>query len=117
MKEGRLNREGVCEICSTLESFKKVLEHLQIEQCSVFATASLRNIDNTEEVIAQVKKKTGMKIRLISGEEGRPAQLPRRRDPAFRAGWAFIDIGGEAQSWWDLRKAKRRARVHCRSVH
>ena len=69
VKEGQLNREGVCEICSTLESFKKVLEHLQIEQCSVFATASLRNIDNTEEVIAQVKKKTGMKIRLISGEE------------------------------------------------
>ena len=77
---------GICEICSTLESFKKVLEHLQIEQCSVFATASLRNIDNTEEVITQVKKKTGMKICLISGEEegrlsfrGAAIQLSRGR--------------------------------------
>lgn len=94
VKEGRLNREGVCEICSTLESFKKVLEHLQIEQCSVFATASLRNIDNTEEVIAQVKKKTGMKIRLISGEEEGRLSFRGAAIQLSAQDGLFIDIGG-----------------------
>ena len=81
VKEGRLSREGVMEICSTLDAFRKVLEHLQIDHCSVFATASLRNIDNTEEVIEQVRKKTGMTIRLISGEEeGRLSFHPAQRE-------------------------------------
>ena len=94
VKEGRLSREGVMEICSTLDAFRKVLEHLQIDHCSVFATASLRNIDNTEEVIEQVRKKTGMTIRLISGEEegrlsfqGASIQLSEKKG-------IFIDIGG-----------------------
>ena len=94
VKDGRLNREGICEICSTLESFKKVLEHLQIEQCSVFATASLRNIDNTEEVITQVKKKTGMKICLISGEEEGRLSFRGAAIQLSAEDGLFIDIGG-----------------------
>ena len=111
VKDGRLNREGICEICSTLESFKKVLEHLQIEQCSVFATASLRNIDNTEEVITQVKKKTGMKICLISGEEeGRLSFRGAAIQLSVEDG-LFIDIGGGSTEL--VRFAEGKAQSSC----
>ena len=111
VKDGRLNREGICEICSTLESFKKVLEHLQIEQCSVFATASLRNIDNTEEVITQVKKKTGMKICLISGEEEGRLSFRGKLDRSTAKDGLFIDIGGGSTEL--VRFAEGKAQSSC----
>lgn len=111
VKDGRLNREGICEICSTLESFKKVLEHLQIEQCSVFATASLRNIDNTEEVITQVKKKTGMKICLISGEEEGRLSFRGAAIQLSAGDGLFIDIGGGSTEL--VRFAEGKAQSSC----
>lgn len=111
VKDGRLNREGICEICSTLESFKKVLEHLQIEQCSVFATASLRNIDNTEEVITQVKKKTGMKICLISGEEEGRLSFRGAAIQLSAEDGLFIDIGGGSTEL--VRFAEGKAQSSC----
>ena len=110
VKDGRLNREGICEICSTLESFKKVLEHLQIEQCSVFATASLRNIDNTEEVITQVKK-TGMKICLISGEEEGRLSFRGAAIQLSAEDGLFIDIGGGSTEL--VRFAEGKAQSSC----
>ena len=111
VKDGRLNREGVCEICSTLESFKKVLEHLQIEQCSVFATASLRNIDNTEEVITQLKKKTRIKICQISGEEQGRLSFRGAAIQLSAEDGLFIDIGGGSTEL--VRFAEGKAQSSC----
>lgn len=110
VKDDRLNREGICEICSTLESFKKVLEHLQIEQCSVFATASLRNIDNTEEVITQVKRRPE-KICLISGEEEGRLSFRGAAIQLSAEDGLFIDIGGGSTEL--VRFAEGKAQSSC----
>lgn len=94
VQEGRLNREGIQVLCSTLMSFSKVLEQLQIEHSFTFATASLRNIENTAEVVRTIEKKTGRKIHVIDGHQeallsfyGASLQLQEQNG-------IYVDIGG-----------------------
>ena len=48
---------------------KNDLENLQIKNYSFFATAVLRNIENTDEVIQIIKDELNIEIDLLSGEE------------------------------------------------
>lgn len=72
VKKGTLTQPGIQMACATLESYQSLLKNLDIDEYYAFATASLRNIDNTEEAVAEIKKRTGICVDLISGEdEGR----------------------------------------------
>ncbi len=46
-----------------------ILENVRVERLYIFATASLRNIENTLEVTAEIKKQTGFDVDVISGRE------------------------------------------------
>ncbi|MFB0920695.1 MAG: phosphatase [Oscillospiraceae bacterium] len=69
VKNGKLSLKGLERACLVLNDFKEVLENLSITNYYVFATASLRNIDNTEEAIIYIRQKTGIRIDVLSGEE------------------------------------------------
>lgn len=69
VEKGALSREGISRACGGLLEFKEILEHLEIRQVSVFATASLRNIDNTQEAAAAIERATGLPVEVISGEQ------------------------------------------------
>ncbi len=67
-----MNQEGIDKLVEVLREFRSMLDVLSITEFAVFATASLRNVRNTEEILAAVKEKTGIEIDLLSGaEEGR----------------------------------------------
>lgn len=94
VQEGRLNKEGIDVLCSTLESFFKVLGQLAIDRSYVFATASLRNINNTSEVLAAVERKIGRKVDVLDGRQeallsfyGASLQLQEQNG-------IYVDIGG-----------------------
>ncbi len=69
IKSGRLPAEGIRIICKTLAEYKKLLDNLDIPNMHVFATAPLRNISNTEEVVSSILEETGISVNVISGEE------------------------------------------------
>ena len=50
-----------------LEEFENILDSKNIDERDVFATASMRKINNPDEVIAKVKDKLGISIEIISG--------------------------------------------------
>ena len=90
----RLSEEGIARACCGLFRFRELLDLLQVEQVSVFATASLRNISNTAEAVEQIKEKTGFAVEVISGEE--EAEFGFRGalcEFDLQAG-VFADIGG-----------------------
>ncbi|MCD8161420.1 MAG: phosphatase [Clostridiales bacterium] len=66
---GRLSAEGVQVVCHVLTSYRALLDNLGIEAMYVFATASLRNISNTEDVVAAILAETGLRVDVLSGEE------------------------------------------------
>ncbi len=91
---GILSDEGIECAYNGLLDFKETVDLLNINKVNVFATASLRNIENTDEAVRAIKAATGYLVEVISGEEeavygytGAMLELDHRLG-------SFIDIGG-----------------------
>ncbi|HHW95558.1 MAG TPA: hypothetical protein GX736_06500 [Mogibacterium sp.] len=89
-----LTRDGIKRAYSGLLDFKETLECLGSPDTSVFATASLRNIHNTDEAIATINSATGYDIEIIGDkEEALLGYMGVMHDVDIDDG-AFVDIGG-----------------------
>ncbi len=91
---GELSAEGVQVVCRVLSSYRALLDNLEIGPMYVFATASLRNIFNTEEVVQQIRAQTGLEVDVITGREEaalsfRGALLGITHDSGL-----MVDLGG-----------------------
>ncbi len=67
----KLSNTGIEKACSILKQFIHLVHNLQVEDTNlhIFATASLRNIVNTKEVLAFIKARTNHEVELLSGDE------------------------------------------------
>ena len=80
--------------CSALRGFQRLLAQFGSVPMHVFATASLRNIRNTEEVLTAIRESTGLEVEVISGElEARYGCIGALLTCPL-AGGAVFDIGG-----------------------
>ncbi|QSX09122.1 phosphatase [Alkalibacter rhizosphaerae] len=66
---GVLSQKGIDKAISVLRSFQGIVSNFQVDQLYVFATASLRNIANSNAALKQIKKATELEIDLLSGED------------------------------------------------
>ena len=94
VEEGRLSAEGIARACSGLLEFRERLAALDILNVAVFATASLRNICNQDEVLNQMERVTGITPEIITGkEEARLDFIGATRFYPMEQG-LLADIGG-----------------------
>ena len=94
VEQGALSVSGIECAASGLRTFKEILSLLEIENIAVFATASLRNISNTEDALFILEKTSGYNIEVISGEEeALYGYVGAMQELGLDKG-AFIDIGG-----------------------
>jgi exopolyphosphatase/guanosine-5'-triphosphate,3'-diphosphate pyrophosphatase len=94
VEDGILSPDGIECAYTGLLDFRQTLESLGIADVAVFATASLRNIGNTEEAAAAIKAATGYSVEVISGEdEASFGYIGAMLDVHVSDG-AYIDIGG-----------------------
>ena len=95
VENGCISEEGIQRACNGLLEFKNTLKLLSLDECvHVFATASLRNIVNTDDAVAQIKEKTGFDLDIISGEEEAVlGYMGVMQEIAVSEG-VFVDIGG-----------------------
>ena len=94
VEEGKLSAEGIECACKGLLTFRSILQTLEIARISVFATASLRNISNTEQALAIIRAATGYSVEVISGEqEALFGYVGAMKELRLSSG-AFLDIGG-----------------------
>lgn len=68
-QDNKLTREGIDILLSTLRQFKDYSSKLDIDKSYYFATASLRNIENTPEVLNIVKNELDIDIQILTGHE------------------------------------------------
>lgn len=94
-KNGKLNKTGINVLVSTLKKFSKHMLELGVDETYYFATASLRNIDNTEEVLDEVKKILNINIRVLTPEEEATLsfEIIKEKDLPADDG-ILIDVGG-----------------------
>ena len=90
----KLTPEGIGRACDGLLQFRETLELLGISDVSVFATASLRNIANTDEAVGEISRRTGFTIDVISGlDEAMFGYSGAMLELGLSSG-VFTDIGG-----------------------
>lgn len=94
VSDGELGSKGVQKACSVLNNFKDILINFGIGMTYVFATASLRNITNTDEVLQTIKARTGYDVELLSGEDEATLDFFGALHATDINSGLLVDIGG-----------------------
>lgn len=91
-----LNKDGIERAISILKDYQEILKNLLVneENVYVFATASLRNIVNTKEVIKIIKESTSLSVELLSGEEEATLDFIGATKNISSNTGVLVDIGG-----------------------
>ena len=66
---GNMSGKGIAKAVSVLNGFKKILDNIEVKDVYMFATAALRNINNSGYAMHEICRLTGFDIELISGEQ------------------------------------------------
>lgn len=94
VEQGALSGEGVARAKSALLEFKRTLELLDIHRVAVIATASLRNVTNTDQAVRELQQATGFPVTVLSGQqEARLGYAGAMEELHLKSG-VFVDVGG-----------------------
>jgi exopolyphosphatase / guanosine-5'-triphosphate,3'-diphosphate pyrophosphatase len=84
-KTGALSESAMGQALDALGRMGKLASHLGAQRLEVVATSAVRDASNSGDFVARVKRVTGLKVRVLSGEE--EAML------AFRSALAHFELG------------------------
>jgi len=92
---GVLSKEGIMKACEVVNDFKRLaLKIVEPSDLHLFATASIRNIMNSEDAIGTIVKETSLVPDVLDGEEeGRLGFIGARMSVDCDDG-ILIDMGG-----------------------
>lgn len=92
--DGNLNQQAIKDTLLALLELKETLQKQNIHNISVFATASLRNIKNSTEVVEFLNKNTGFNIDVLSGQQEALYDLDGALLTSETTDGVMFDIGG-----------------------
>ncbi len=94
IKDGKLGQEDIKELADLILSFREIAQRLTKQPPLAFATASLRGLQNMDQVIRTVKEVSGVHVEVISGEtEAYYSFLGAKGCISARSGIS-VDLGG-----------------------
>ena len=94
VRHGALTPEGIEVACQTLQGYRSLMDNLELPDLRVFATASLRNISNTEEAVGAVMAATGLRVDVLSGREEAELSFRGAIQNAGLYTGLLVDLGG-----------------------
>lgn len=93
IENGVLTEEGIASCCDALIKHQETAKKYDAE-FHTFATAAIRNAENTQEIVEKVKDSTGITLEILSGrDEGELSFLGAKDDFGVNEG-IMADIGG-----------------------
>ncbi|MBL7714195.1 MAG: Ppx/GppA family phosphatase [Bdellovibrionales bacterium] len=94
--EGRLDPEAIRRTIEAFHGFKIVAKDLHVNETIAFGTSALREASDSEKLLQQIQKKTGIQVQVISGaEEARLIALGvLSKEKSLKGRFALLDIGG-----------------------
>jgi exopolyphosphatase/guanosine-5'-triphosphate,3'-diphosphate pyrophosphatase len=95
-QKGKLNPRSIKICVEAFESFARTLNDFKVNRVVAFGTSALREAKDSSRLINAIHRKTGIRVRMISGEE--EARLIARgvlaNESQVRSRFVLIDIGG-----------------------
>jgi exopolyphosphatase / guanosine-5'-triphosphate,3'-diphosphate pyrophosphatase len=94
--DGTLGADGAARLCETVENARKEADELGVEELLAFATSAVRDAADSDAVLAEVRRRTGVDLQVLSGvDEAKLTFLAVRRWFGWSAGRLLaLDIGG-----------------------
>ncbi len=94
--DGDIDDHAVRRLCEFVESSLEVAEDVGVTEVVAFATSAIREAGNGDQVLAEVQKRTGVQLQVLTGdEEARLTFLAVRRWFGWSSGRLLVlDIGG-----------------------
>lgn len=94
--EGDISEEGGQRLARFVQDCTEVAESRGVSELLGFATSAIRDASNTDTVLGQVQRASGVQLQVLSGDnEARLTFLAARRWFGWSSGRLFlIDIGG-----------------------
>ncbi|MEY8338688.1 exopolyphosphatase [Lachnospiraceae bacterium 62-35] len=89
----------VNEMCSVLSDFAKIMEGYQADSYRAYATSAMREAQNNQIVLDQIKVRTGLDVKIISNSEQRLlsykaiAAKEGEFNKLIQKGTAIVDVG------------------------
>ena len=94
LKNGEMQQQGIDKLCEVLNEFKEFLTSFRITDITAFTTAALRNAKNSQEAVHQIITRTGIDVRVLSGDEEAVFDFIGATHNLQDDGGLLIDIGG-----------------------
>ncbi len=94
IENGTMNEEGITRLADTLKKFQSILSLLGTDSYAAFATASLRGLTNTDEVLSEVEARTGIRIDLLPGTDEASLSFQGALHGIVCEEGVYIDTGG-----------------------
>jgi exopolyphosphatase / guanosine-5'-triphosphate,3'-diphosphate pyrophosphatase len=93
---GKITKRGAEKLISTIDEFAKIAVSSGCAELMAFATSAVRDAENSDDVLARVRKETGVELQVLTGvDESRLTFLAVRRWYGWSAGRIInVDIGG-----------------------
>lgn len=93
---GTLDPKAVTRALNAFARFKVIAHDLHVDRIVAFGTSTLREVRDSQSFLSLIRKKTGIDLRIISGEE--EAKLIASAilcfEPRAKGKYALVDIGG-----------------------
>lgn len=92
---GKLRDEKSIEFLRTIKAFKQLMRVYHVDEYRACATAAMRDAKNGSELIRRIRKATGVKIEIISGQEESQIVYDNHLQMMSEKGdLLFVDVGG-----------------------
>ena len=94
---GKISKKKDAEMLSTMKAFKHLIDIHQPVQIMACATSAMRDAKNAKEIVQKIYKKTGIDIKIISGQKEAELILSNhveRFSLDENKNYLYIDVGG-----------------------
>ena len=94
VKDGVMTQAGIDKAVEILAEFTGFLKCFHITRVAAFTTAALRNAKNSKEAVAEIERRTGLAIRVITGDEEATFDFIGATHAFGHQDGLLVDIGG-----------------------
>ena len=107
--KGKISKEKEVELISTMKAFKHLIDVHKPVQIMACATSAMREAGNAKALVSKIYKKTGVDIKIISGQKEAELILSNHVEKFQLHGnndYLYIDVGGGSTELILLSKGK-----------
>lgn len=106
--KGRISREKRSMLLHMMRAFRALLDVYQVDAVKTYATSAMRNAKNSDSIVKEIKKITGIKVEIVSG--GKEADLLYQSHAAEKINkqktYLYVNVGGGSTELTLIAKGK-----------